>query len=217
MSGPSTEPSPLTRMSRPLTATTRSAGMRSCACGDADRIKRRHEAAEQGRGRQDHRQRARQEDQGNGGARKAEAERGQYDAPVKAVRKPADRDLERKSAEHGHQHEQRDRLACDALALHPRRNERVERAADEPARPRSRRPQRARRARAGHRAVSRRAVRPGRLGPGRAHHDQRHGEQGDDRIEWRRRLDLGPADQELSHREGQEGADHVDRENPSAL
>ena len=31
MSGPSTEPKPLTRMRRPLTATTRSAGIRSCA------------------------------------------------------------------------------------------------------------------------------------------------------------------------------------------
>ena len=31
-SGPITEPMPLTRMSLPLTATTRSAGMQSCAC-----------------------------------------------------------------------------------------------------------------------------------------------------------------------------------------
>ena len=61
------------------------------------------------------------------------------------------------------------------------------------------------------------AVVSGRLGPGRAHHDQRHGEQGDDHIEWCGRLDLGAADQELSHRKGKEGADHVNREDPSAL
>ena len=47
------------------------------------------------------RQGAPQENQGDGGARKAEAECGQDDAPVEAVREPADRDLEREPTEHG--------------------------------------------------------------------------------------------------------------------
>ena len=58
---------------------------------------------------------------------------------------------------------------------------------------------------------------PGRLSPRRAHHDQCHSEQGNDRVERSCRLDLGRPNQELSQREGEERADHVDRKDPSAL
>ena len=57
----------------------------------------------------------------------------------------------------------------------------------------------------------------GWLGPRRAHHDQFHGEQGDDRVERSCRLDLGRPNQELSKREGEERADLVDRKDPPAL
>ena len=48
-------------------------------------------------------------DQSDGGARKAKAKRGQHDTPVKAVREPADWNLEREPTklQHGH---------CDRLA-----------------------------------------------------------------------------------------------------
>jgi hypothetical protein len=43
-----------------------------------------------------------QKDQSDGGARKAKAERGQHDTPVKAVREPADWNLEREPTKHRH-------------------------------------------------------------------------------------------------------------------
>src|SRR6516165_1237878 len=58
---------------------------------------------------------------------------------------------------------------------------------------------------------------PNRGGSGRAHHDQRHGEHGDDRIERRCSFDLSHTNQELSERKSEERADHVDREDPPAL
>jgi hypothetical protein len=67
-----------------------------------------------------------QKDQSDGGARKAKAKRGQHDTPVKAVREPADWNLEREPTKHRHQHGHCDRLARDAFVLHPGRNERVE-------------------------------------------------------------------------------------------
>src|SRR6516165_8045313 len=57
---------------------------------------------------------------------------------------------------------------------------------------------------------------PGRLSPRRAHHDQCHSEQGNDRVERSCRLDLGRPNQELSQREGEERADHVDQKDPPA-
>ena len=67
-----------------------------------------------------------QKDQSDGGARKAKAKRGQHDTPVKAVREPAEWNLEREPTKHRHQHGYRDRLASDAFPLHPPWNKRVE-------------------------------------------------------------------------------------------
>ena len=47
VSGPTTEPSPLMRRSRPLTAKTRSAGMQSLANGNTDGIKSRDKTSQQ--------------------------------------------------------------------------------------------------------------------------------------------------------------------------
>jgi hypothetical protein len=184
--------------------------------GDADRIQGRHETTEQYSDRQNHPPGRGQVDQSNGAAGKAEAECRQRQASVEAVREPTHRNLECETAEHGHQHGHADRLARDALVLQPRRNERVKRAADEPAQ-----------CAAGDRegccarklAQSERRVggQPGRLGSGRADHDEGHGEEGGDRRERCGGLDLGSADQQLSHRKSNERADHVDREDPPAL
>ena len=43
-----------------------------------------------------------QKDQSDGGARKAKAKRGQHDTPVKAVREPAEWNLEREPTKHRH-------------------------------------------------------------------------------------------------------------------
>ena len=107
-------------------------------------------------------------------------------------------------------------LTLDAIVLHPRWNERVERAADEPAHCAAddRNGCRARELAIGQLLGS---DRQRRLGPGHAHHDERHGEQINDYVEWCCPFDLDPAGQELSHRESQEGAYHVEREDPPAL
>ena len=63
-----------------------------------------------------------QKDQSDGGAHKAKAKRGQHDTPVKAVREPADWNLEREPAKHRHQHGHCDRLArCLRPASRPER------------------------------------------------------------------------------------------------
>ena len=54
-------------------------------------------------------------------------------AAVEAVREAAHRYLESEASEHRHEHKQRDGRLCDALILHPRRNKRVEGAANKPA------------------------------------------------------------------------------------
>jgi hypothetical protein len=107
-------------------------------------------------------------------------------------------------------------VARGAHILHPRWNERVECAADEPA-------QRAagdrNRCGAGKLTVGQRSGGgcSRRFSSGCAHHNQRHCEQGDNRAKWRCRLDLGSADQQLPHRKGEKRPDHVDREDPPAL
>jgi hypothetical protein len=55
-----------------------------------------------------------------------------------------------------------------------------------------------------------------RLRPRRAHHDERQREQGHDRVERAGGRDVDPPDQELTRGERDEGADHVDREDPAA-
>ena len=140
----------------------------------------------------------RQEDQGDGSSREACAKRGQHDAPVEAIRKPADRDLEGEPADHGYEHGQRDGFAPSSLVLHPRRNERIERARDEPVDHAADDCERC----CMQKLTIRQFLRDGhhrRLGPGHAHDDQRYGEQSDDCTERLRSLELDPANQELSH------------------
>src|SRR5262249_48576616 len=94
MSGPITEPMPLTRMSRLLTTRTLSKGMRSCACANADRVQCRHQTAEQDRDRQDRKQRMWQADCDDSGNRKAQPKPRENNAAVETIRQPADRNLE---------------------------------------------------------------------------------------------------------------------------
>ena len=182
---------------------------------DADRVERGQEPAEEGGGREDDRLPVRQEDEQHGGAGKAEAEHGQDTPPIDAVGHPADRNLEHEPAEHGSEHEQRDGRLVDPLVLHPRRNERVEGAGHHPAQGGAEHcdRRRAQELTEGQRLTGDRLR---WLRPGRAHHDEADGEQRDDSVEGRRRRDVGLADEELSGRQGDERADHVDGEDPPA-
>jgi hypothetical protein len=88
---------------------------------------------EQDRGWQDHRQGARQQLALLSLGFAITAFAMVHNATVESVREATDRYLESKSAEHRHEHKQRNGPSRDALILHPCRNERVEGATDEPA------------------------------------------------------------------------------------